>query len=66
MPITKLATDIVTYWHIMQLYHEQASLIGQRYVLDIDMPQFINDCESERVVNLLTAFMNAEKAKLKG
>ena len=63
MAASKLATDIITYWHWMMEYRNAASLVGKRYILDIEMPMFLNDCENEKVIKLMTEFMNAEKAK---
>jgi hypothetical protein len=63
MPATDMSNDILLYWHYMMKYRKALSLVGKRYVLDIEMPKFLMDCDNPKVHKLLSEFVAAEQKK---
>jgi hypothetical protein len=61
---SKLAHDVIYYWHWMQEYTTAVTLASKRYILEIDMAQFLLEVENPRVERLLSAFIASEKSKL--
>ena len=61
---TKLASDILHYWYYMTKYREATTMVSQRYVLEIEMAQFMTEATHPPVIRLLSAFMDKEKRLL--
>jgi len=63
MSATKLSEDVLYYWHYMQKYKNSASLVGARYVLEVEMAKFLTEVQNPRVAKLLSEFIESEKKK---
>jgi hypothetical protein len=60
----KMDEDVLYYWHYMQQFWDQQSLMGQTYVLQIVMGTFLKEATNPRVIKLLSEFRKAKSIEL--
>ncbi len=63
MGLLKMNPEIDAYWRLMNKYRNAASMVGKRYILEIEMAKLLLDAEQPRVRKLLEEFMEAERTK---